>query len=72
MQDDELESYLEAAAGLLGLPLEASWKPGTRENLRAVLYQADFLMSFTLPDRSELAPRYELCSNAVNTTPEDN
>lgn len=60
MQDDQLDSYLEAAAGLLGLPLDASWKAGVRENLKAVLYQADLVVGFTLPDHAEPAQRYEL------------
>jgi hypothetical protein len=60
MQEDQLDSYMNSAAGLLGLPLEASWKQGVRENLIAVLHQADFLAGFVLSDRAEPASRYEL------------
>lgn len=60
MQDEQLDSYLDAAASLLGLPLEESWRPGVRENLTAVMYQADLLAGFTFPDHAELASRYQL------------
>ncbi len=60
MKDEQLDSYLDAAAGLLGLPLEAGWRPGVRENLTAVMYQAGLLAGFTFPDGAESAPRYEL------------
>jgi len=60
MQDDQLDSYMNAAAGLLRLPLEPGWKPGVRENLVAVLSQAEFLAGFPLSAHAEPASRYEL------------
>jgi hypothetical protein len=61
---DPLDDFIEAAARLLDLPLEAEWKPGVRDNLAAALRLAGDLANFPLPDGAAAAPRYELDSYA--------
>lgn len=59
MSSDPLESYIDAAAAVLGLPIEPAWKPAVRENLDVSLKMARMVQEFPLPDEIEPASVYE-------------
>jgi hypothetical protein len=52
---DELEQMIDAAASLLSLPLDPSWKPAVRANLETNLKLARLVDEFPLPDDAEPA-----------------
>lgn len=56
---DPADSYIDAAATLLSLPVDRSWKPAIRTNLHVTLSLARLVEEFPLPDDSEPAPVYE-------------
>lgn len=56
---DGLDAYIEAAAGLLAIPLDPAWIGAIGSNL-AVLRAADaHVAAFSLPDEVDAAPVYE-------------
>ena len=55
---DPLDSYIDAVATALGLPVEESWKPTIRANLAVTLKMAKMVDEFALPDETEPASIY--------------
>lgn len=56
---DPLDTYIHAAAVVLGLPIDAAWKPAVRANLDVSLKMARMVQEFPLPDEIEPASIYE-------------
>ena len=55
---EPLDDYIDAAAKVLGLPIEESWKPVIRANLAVTLKMAAMVDEFALPDEAEPASIY--------------
>ena len=55
---DPLDTYIDAVATALGLPIEESWKPTIRANLAVTLKMARTVDEFALPDETEPASIY--------------
>jgi 1-carboxybiuret hydrolase subunit AtzG-like protein len=55
MAADPLDSYINAAAQVLALPVEESWRPAVRANLDVSLKLARMVDEFALPDEAEPA-----------------
>ena len=55
---DPLDTYIDAVATALGLPIEESWKPAVRANLAVTLKMARSVEEFALPDETEPACIY--------------
>jgi hypothetical protein len=53
---DALDDFIDAAARVLVLPLEPSWRPAVKANLEVTLRFASFVAAFSLPDEAEPAP----------------
>jgi hypothetical protein len=53
---DPLDSFVEAAARLLALPVEPQWLAAIKANLEVNLRLAAFVAEFSLPDETEPAP----------------
>jgi hypothetical protein len=53
---DALDDFIEAAARLLELPIEPSWRPAIRMNLDVILRQGALFEALALPDEAEPAP----------------
>jgi hypothetical protein len=49
-------AYVDAAAALIGLPIDPAHRPGVVLNLERIAQMALFVMQFPLPDESEPAP----------------
>lgn len=58
-EHDTLDSYIDAAAEVLALPMEPAWKPAIRANLQVTLRLAAVLAELELPDEAEPAPVFE-------------
>jgi hypothetical protein len=58
-QDQALEDFITAAAGTLGLPLDAAWMPAIKANVTTTLRLAAQVEQFPLPDEAEPAPVFE-------------
>jgi hypothetical protein len=56
---DPLDVFVVAAAKTLGLPLEKSWLPAIKANLRVTLQHADAVVAFELPDDAQPAPVFK-------------
>jgi hypothetical protein len=54
--NDPLDTFIDAAAQALELPLEPAWRPAVKANLLVTLRQAALVSEFTLPDDAEPAP----------------
>ena len=52
----DMEAYVDAAAALVGLPLDPEHRPGVVLNLERIAVLAALLMAFPLPDDTEPAP----------------
>ncbi len=52
-------AYVDAAAELVGLPLDPAHRPGVVENLERIAQMAALVMAFPLPDDTEPAPVYQ-------------
>lgn len=50
-----LDSYIDALAAALGLPIEPAWKPAVQANLEVSLKLARMVDEFPLPDETEPA-----------------
>jgi hypothetical protein len=55
MAADPLDSYIDAVAQALALPVEESWRPAVRANLDVSLKLARMVDEFALPDETEPA-----------------
>jgi hypothetical protein len=58
-QDAALDHYIEAAAEMLGLPLEPQWKQAVKANLMVNLRLGAVVAELELPDEAEPAPVFE-------------
>ena len=58
MAADHLDSYIDAVATALALPVEEAWRPAVRANLEVSLRLARLVDEFTLPDETEPASIY--------------
>jgi hypothetical protein len=52
---DDLDTYIDAAAKALALPIEDAWKPAVHANLAVSLRLARLVDEFPLPDETEPA-----------------
>jgi Protein of unknown function (DUF4089) len=57
--DETLDQFIEAAARMLSLPIEAKWKATIRANLEMTLKHAALVDEFPLPDEAEPAPVFK-------------
>jgi hypothetical protein len=55
----DIEAYVEAAAQLVGLPLDPAHRPGVVLNLGRIAQMAALVMEFPLSEETEPAPVYE-------------
>jgi hypothetical protein len=55
----DIEAYVDAAAQLVGLPLDPAHRPGAVLNLGRIAQMAALVMEFSLPEETEPAPVYE-------------
>jgi hypothetical protein len=55
MAADYLDSYIDAVATALALPVEEAWRPAVRANLEVSLRLARLVEEFPLPDDTEPA-----------------
>jgi Protein of unknown function (DUF4089) len=55
MVENPLDSYIDAVAKALALPLEEAWRPAVRANLEVSLRLARLVDEFRLPDETEPA-----------------
>jgi hypothetical protein len=53
---DPLDPFIEAAAHMLDLSVDPSWRPAVKMNLQIILRQAALFTEFSLPDEAEPAP----------------
>ena len=58
MAADHLDSYIDAVATALALPVEETWRPAVRVNLDVSLRLARLVDEFPLPDETEPASIY--------------
>ena len=58
MAADHLDSYIDAVAQALALPIEEAWRPAVRANLEVSLRLAKLVDEFPLPDETEPASIY--------------
>ena len=58
-EQDALDSYIDAAAEMLALPVEPAWKPAVRANLQVTLRLAAMVGEVELCDEAEPAPVFE-------------
>jgi hypothetical protein len=54
-----LDAYIDAAAGLLAIPLDPAWIGAIGSNLAVLRAAAAHVAEFPLPDEAEAAPVYE-------------
>ena len=52
----DLETYVDAAAAMLGLALDPAHRPGVVTNLRRIVEMAALVNDFPLPEDCEPAP----------------
>jgi hypothetical protein len=52
----DVETYVDAAAALIGLPLDPAHRPGVILNMQRIAEMAALVMAFPLPDGTEPAP----------------
>jgi hypothetical protein len=55
MAADPFDSYIDAVAAALALPIEAAWKPAVKANLEVSLRLARLVDEFPLSDETEPA-----------------
>lgn len=58
-EKDALDTYIDAAAEALALPVEPAWRPAVKANLQVTLRLAAVVAQFELPDEAEPAPVFE-------------
>jgi hypothetical protein len=59
MPKSDLDTYIDAAAQALGIPVEPEWKPTIRQNLEVTFKLAALVAEKELPDDAEPAPVYK-------------
>ena len=64
MTDSELDALIDAGTRLLGLPIEAAWRPAIRAHLEVSLRLGARVMEFPLADEAEPASVFEARTNA--------
>jgi hypothetical protein len=52
----DAETYVDAAAALIGLPLDPAHRPGVVLNVQRIAEMAALVMAFPLPEETEPAP----------------
>jgi hypothetical protein len=57
---DPLDSFVDAAALALDLPLAPEWRAAVKMNLQVILQQAAMFAAFELPDEAEPAPVFRV------------
>jgi hypothetical protein len=55
----DTEAHVDAAAMLIGLPLDPAHRPGVVLNLERIAQMAALVMEFALPDETEPAPVFK-------------
>jgi len=55
-QSFDAEAYVDAAAALIGLPIDPAHRPGVVVNIARIAQMAALVMEFPLPDEAEPAP----------------
>ncbi len=55
-QPFDAEAYVDAAARLIGVPLDPAHRPGVIVNVARIAEMAALVMEFPLPDEVEPAP----------------
>ena len=55
-QSFDADAYVDAAAALIGLPIDPAHRPGVVLNLERIAQMAALVMDFPLPDETEPAP----------------
>jgi Protein of unknown function (DUF4089) len=58
--EEPLDSFIDAAARVLLLPVEAEWKPAIKAHLQVSLKLAALVTEFALPDELEPASVFEV------------
>jgi hypothetical protein len=60
MADEPFDAaaYVDAAAKLIGLPIDPAHRPGVVANLERIAQMAALVMEFDLPEETEPAPVY--------------
>jgi hypothetical protein len=52
----DIEIYVDAAAALVGVPLDPAHRPGVILNMHRIAEMAGFVMAFQLPEETAPAP----------------
>jgi hypothetical protein len=52
----DAEAYVDAAAALIGLPLDPAHRPGVVLNVLRIAEMAALVMAFPMPEETEPAP----------------
>jgi hypothetical protein len=55
-QSFDADAYVDAAAALIGLPIDPAHRPGVVLNLERIAQMAALVMDFPMPDETEPAP----------------
>jgi hypothetical protein len=55
-RSSDIEVYVDAAAALIGLPLDPAHRPGVILNMHRIAEMAGLVMAFPLPEETEPAP----------------
>jgi hypothetical protein len=55
-QSFDAQAYVDAAAALIGLPIDPAHRPGVVLNFERLAQMAALVMEFPLPDEAEPAP----------------
>jgi hypothetical protein len=55
---EKLDTYIDAVAAALALPIDEAWRPAVRANLEVTLKMARMVDEFPLPDETEPASIY--------------
>jgi hypothetical protein len=58
LKPEALDSYIDAVALAMELPIEEAWRPAVRANLAVSLKMAQLVDEFALPDETESAAIY--------------
>ena len=58
-KSDHLDSYIDATAQALGIPVDPAWKPSIRANLDVTFKFATLVAEKELPDDAEPAPVFK-------------
>ncbi len=56
---DQVAAYADATAVVLDIALAAEYRPGVVSNLERLLLMGAEIMSFPLPENTELAPVFQ-------------